>query len=200
MAKKAPAWKQQERAAVAQEAARIMREAGIRDYRLAKTKAAERLGVVNRQSLPSNSEIEAAVSEQQRLFGGDAYAGRLQDLRSAAVHVMQLLETFEPRLVGSVLTGAVTDHSEINLHVFADAPEAVVLELMHKGIRYREGERRVRFNGNRYENVPTLTFEVGEDIVVEAAIFGPSGLRQPPTCPVEGRPMKRARIAEVEAL
>ena len=61
-----------------------MREEGIRDYLSAKRKAASRLGVTDRSALPGNDEIAAAVSEQQRIFGGEAYPARLRALREVA--------------------------------------------------------------------------------------------------------------------
>ena len=51
------------RQVLAQEAARIIVNHGVRDYRVAKQKAAERLGVNGRGALPGNAEIEAAVAE-----------------------------------------------------------------------------------------------------------------------------------------
>jgi hypothetical protein len=61
------------RARVAEEAARIMREQGVRDFLLAKRKAADRLGVTDRHALPANQEIADALAAQQRLFGGAAH-------------------------------------------------------------------------------------------------------------------------------
>src|SRR5690606_40456469 len=52
---------------LAQEAARIIVEQGIQDYRAAKIKAAERLGMSARGVLPGNSEIERAVGEHLQL-------------------------------------------------------------------------------------------------------------------------------------
>jgi len=34
---------------------------------------------------------------------------------------MRYLREFEPRLVGAVLSGTATEHSEVQLHLFADA-------------------------------------------------------------------------------
>ena len=45
------------RQVLAQEAARIIVDQGIRDYRVAKIKAAERLGLNTRGALPGNAEI-----------------------------------------------------------------------------------------------------------------------------------------------
>jgi len=60
------------RLALAQEAARIMSEQGIDDYRLAKRKAAERLGATDIAVLPKNSEIEAALA---RIIGCSSPTG-----------------------------------------------------------------------------------------------------------------------------
>ena len=57
------------RRAVAQEAARVMAEHGIQDFRAAKRKAAERFGVTEEGALPSNAEVEESLVAYQRLFG-----------------------------------------------------------------------------------------------------------------------------------
>src|SRR4029077_5157090 len=53
---------------IAVEAARLISEHGIRDYHVAKRRAAERLGIAADTALPKNSEIEEALREHQRLF------------------------------------------------------------------------------------------------------------------------------------
>lgn len=184
---------------VASEAARIMREQGVRDYLLAKRKAAERLGVSDRSSLPGNEEVEAALREQQRLFGGSRYEDRLTELRRTARQIMCIFEDFEPRLVGAVLTGAVTDHSDVNLHVFSDTPEAIAFKLMEQGIPYRVTERKVRYSADRTECLPAYRFAAG-DVPVEVAVFPYTAMRQAPCCPVEGGPMRRASLADLADL
>src|SRR5690606_10843586 len=87
------------------EAARVISESGIRDFHLAKLKAAQRLGIHDDQSLPRNSEIETALREYQRLFMGDSQAELLRERRDAAAQAMAFLARFEPRLVGAVLDG-----------------------------------------------------------------------------------------------
>lgn len=187
------------RARVAEEAGRIMREQGVRDFLLAKRKAADRLGVVDRHSLPTNQEIAAALSAQQRLFGGQAHEDNLRALRRTALQAMRLLEAFEPRLVGPVLAGTATPHSDVSLHLFAPTPEEVAFLLMERGIRYRSGERRVRLAQGEHASYPSFEFAAGET-GVEAVVFPEQGLRQAPLCPISGGPMQRARPAEIEAL
>ncbi len=187
------------RQALAREAARIMIEHGVDDHLFAKRKAAERLGVTDHAVLPKNTEIEEALAEHQRLFGPDAHASELAGLRRAALGAMRLLADFQPRIVGPVLSGTATAHSDILLHVFADTPETVAFSLMDRGVRHRVVERRVRLQRDEAASLPTLRFE-SDGLEVDAMVFPPDGLRQPPMSPVDGRPMRRATAAELEAL
>jgi hypothetical protein len=185
---------------LAQEAARIMAEHGVRDYLVAKRKAAERLGVMDGGAmLPKNSEIEAALAEYQRLFGGETHATALQAQRSAALCAMRYLSDFSPRLVGAVLSGTTTVHSEVQLHLFADRAESVTLKMLDDGLAHEVTEKRVRFNADNVCAFPGVRFEM-EEQPIEATVFPTDGIRQAPVSPVDGRPMKRASALEVELL
>jgi hypothetical protein len=190
---------EQLRRAIAQEAARIMSEHGIDDYLLAKRKAAERLGVTDGATLPKNTEIEAALVEYQRLFAADTHFQSLHDQRCAALRAMQLLQEFEPRLVGPVLAGTATEHADVDLHLFADRAEAVTLKLMDVGIPHELIERRVKMFTDRSVNFPAVRFEAGAH-TIDATVFPRDGIRQAPFSPVDGRPMRRASHAELRAL
>ena len=56
---------------------------------------------------------------------------------------MQLLEDFQPRLVGSVLDGTASAHSRIALHVFADAVESLILFLLERGAAFAQEQRQI---------------------------------------------------------
>ena len=183
-----------ERQTVAQEAARLIVEHGIRDFRVAKTKAAERLGISGRGALPGNAEIELAVSNHLALFGGDAHASHLGQLREAALSAMDLLAEFEPRLVGPVLQGTADHSSAVNLHVFADSPESIALELHAHGYDCRPYERRLKISrgkGAKPESFAGYEFRL-EHAAIQATVFPVDGIRQAPISPVDGKPMKRA--------
>lgn len=185
---------------LAQTAARLMRDQGIRDFRTAKAKAAERLGVDMRKTpLPRNSEIEAAMAEHQRLFGGDAAESRLQTLRAAALEAMALLSGFQPRLVGDVLSGLASAYTDVQLHVFAEASESFDLFLQEQGIPFELLERRFRYGRGEYHYYPAFRFAAG-GVGFEAVVFPSAGIRQAPDSLVDGNPMTRAKRAEVERL
>ncbi len=190
------------RQTLAQEAARIIVEQGIRDYRVAKIKAAERLGLNTRGALPGNAEIELAISEHHALFGGESHASFLRLMREVALQAMSLLDRFTPRLVGPVLQGTADENSAVNLHVFCDSPESVAMQLTDNGLRYRPYERRLktsRGKGATPEPFVGFQFEL-EGEYVEATVFPVDGIRQSPISPIDGKPMKRADRKAVKKL
>jgi hypothetical protein len=175
-----------------------MAENGIDDFGLAKRKAAERLGVGNAGVLPSNERIQECLAEHQRMFEPE-HDERLATLRRLAVDVMELLDTFRPRLVGAVLSGTTTINSSVELHAFADSPELVAAELAAHGIQARDCQRRYRFGGQRVEQLPGFEFaRAGER--VEVIVFPERGAHHAPLSPVDQRPMRRAARAAVLAL
>jgi hypothetical protein len=197
--KKLPPRAENLRRALAQEAARIMSEHGIRDFLTAKRKAAERFGVEDGSVLPRNTEIEDALAEYQRLFGGNRHTRSIAAQRSAALSAMQMLSEFEPRLVGSVLAGTATEHNDIQLHLFAERPETITFRLMDLGIEHEVVERRVRFGVDRVVAYPGVHFEL-DDHGVDATVFPIDGIRQAPVSPVDGKPMRRIDADELEVL
>ena len=187
---------------LAQEAARLIVEHGIRDYRVAKVKAAERLGINSRGSLPGNAEVESAVHNHLSLFGGESHADHLDLLRESALAAMELLDAFSPRLVGPVLQGTADHNSAINLHVFTDSPESIAFELDANGYDCRPYERRLKTSRGKGAKAATFAgyeFRL-EHAAVQATIFPVDGIRQAPISPIDGRPMKRADQKAVASL
>jgi len=189
----------QMRQRIAMEAARILADSGLPDYQAAKRKAAQHLGAPDTRNLPSNQEIEQALVDYQRLFQADSQPLRLRHLRTVALEAMRFLAPFGPRLVGPVLAGTANGNAEVQLHLYASAPEEVALFLMEQDVPYQEGERRLRFGRDRYLMLPTYRFVAG-DTPVELVVFSVDGQRETPRSPVDGGPMQRASIPAVEAL
>ncbi len=187
------------RALVAQEAARLIVDQGIRDYGIAKKKAAEKLNLATRGALPGNHEIEQAVADHLSLFAGDDHLEILYSLRRTALIAMQMLEEFTPRLVGPVLSGTADDNSAVNMHLFSDSPERVAFHLGDRQINFRNYERRLKTRRNVVEIYPGYEFR-HEYNIVQATVFPYDGLRQAPISPIDGRPMKRADLSAVQVL
>lgn len=188
---------------LAMEAARIMAEEGVNDYQFAKRKAATRLGAVGSRNsvrkLPRNEEIQQALEEYLRLFKADSQPAILKKLRQIAVQAMHLLQKFNPRLVGSVLSGTASEHSSINLHIFADTPKDVILFLMNERIPYESAEKPLILMNGENASYPMQRFTL-QGVLVEVVIFDVDDIRQAPRSPIEGHAMKRATLATVEGL
>lgn len=124
------------RTELAAAAARLIAEEGL-DYARAKRKAALDLyGPGTRCSLPDNESVERELRRYLTTFEADALHDRLAALRSLALALMARLEHFEPHLVGAVLNGTATAHSDIHLHLFTDSAKEVELFLLDAGIAF----------------------------------------------------------------
>jgi hypothetical protein len=189
----------QTRQSLAREAARVMLDGGIRDFALAKRKALERLHLPPATPLPRNQEIEQALLEHQRLFGGAEQAYRLREQREAAVAAMHEFAAFDPRLVGAVLSGSADRNCTVCLHLFADAAEEVEWRLLDLGIPHRNTEQRLRMSTGEFARVPGFGF-LAADIPLELLVFSGRTRRHTPLSPVDGKAMRRAALAEVNRL
>jgi len=199
MSKKSANGSNRPRQILAQEAARIIVDQGIRDFRSAKIKAAERLRMSAHGALPGNEEIEQAVSEHLQLFGRDSHAAFLAQMRKVALSAMELLSIFTPRLVGPVLNGTADENSPVTLHVFADSPEQVAMRLAELGVSYRLCERRLKSRRDQTDVFAEFAFHHG-DTSVAATVFPVVNIRQAPISPINGKPMRRANTKLVRDL
>jgi hypothetical protein len=187
---------QQLRQRVAQLAARMMAEDGISDYSVAKRKAARQLGMEDVHCLPGNAEIESELRLHQEMFQGEEHTASLRQLRQDALATMQMLERFDPHLVGAVLDGTAGRHAETDVHLYADSDKEVEIFLLNLKIPYSTAERSHHFGGER-RKIPVLTLE-GPNGPIRLSIFGPDEIRS--TSRNQEGPATRARAPALQAL
>lgn len=132
----------QTRLRIAQLAARMMAEDGIRDHALAKRKAARQLGAGPAHGLPSNEEIDDEIRAYVALFEPESQGAWLADLRLQAIEVMVTLERFEPVLTGALAQGVVSRHAAIELEVQADSSKEFEQFLLNRDIDFKVEDRR----------------------------------------------------------
>ncbi len=120
-------------------------------------------------------------------------------LRQAAVAAMHWLDKFTPRLVGAVLDGTANEHSRAGLHIFADSTESVILHFLENGKPFSEEQRQIRWYDGKHRTVPLVIFEQ-DGSTMELTIFEQVHLRQSPPSPINGKPQRRASLAEAESL
>lgn len=189
------------RAMVAEEAARLIYEEGIRDYRIAKLRAAEQLGVsAQNPAQPTNEQIETAIHQRIRLFDADTQPLLLRHHRQVALEAMEFLQAYNPYLTGAALEGTSSEYSAVTLLLAADSAEEVMFYLEDHKIPFQTFDRKVRFGSKKPEYFPLLRFYV-DGVEVELMIFPyDDRFANAPISPITGKGMKRADRKKVALL
>lgn len=188
---------------IAREAARLMYEEQVGEYFTAKKMAAKRLFGSSRQMafnpkmLPSNGEIQQLLHSHADMYEGADRQHRLREMRELALLLMQELEPFYPRLIGSVSTGHIRQGSDIDLHIFADSLEDVDLFLQQQGYEYEIKQVDIQKNGviQRYNH-----FYLPLAYPVELSLYPLADRRITTRSSTDGKPIKRLTAADVQRL
>jgi len=187
---------------IAREAARLMYEEGIREYRDAKRKASKPFGSEKTLSLgshlPSNVEIHDELQRLVESEGTEILSERLLRLRLAALTWMELFTPFDPRLIGSVLTGSVTERSDIDLHLFADDTEEVELFLRKRSIPFERENVTIRKDGKVRDY--THLYIDDDGVIIECSIYPLEDRRRVSKSSITGRPMEYAGVKKIRRL
>ncbi|MCA9131769.1 MAG: HD domain-containing protein [Planctomycetales bacterium] len=181
------------------EAARAMYFRQESEYFRAKQKAARRIckGWIKPADLPSNAEIRDEIQAFARLHEGQSRTDNLQQMRLVALRIMQLLERFHPKLIGSTLSGHVRQGSDIDVHLFSDSIDAVQRVLDEQQLFYDVERKRVRKEG--VERVFTHV-HLKDMFPVELTIYAANQVQQITKCSITGKPIERASISQLEQL
>ncbi len=196
---------QQLRASLAEEAARLMYEEGVKQYHSAKFLAAKRLlgrsmGKKVRyrpKDLPSNGEIQASLKHLVELNEDPDQHYRLFAMRVIALEVMHDLLMFYPCLIGSVSTGHIREGSDIDLHVFTDDLELLLTRLDTQEWRYSKAEVSIQKNGK----IMLYTHIYLESVFpIELSVYPTLERRVVSRSSTDGKPIKRLKHGAVEKL
>ena len=180
-----------------QECAKLMYFEGVSQYYDAKRIAAKRICKSKNQFFPTNGEIVNAVHElsmQDRSFDR---AHALFRMRIKALEIMELLDCFSPRLIGSVSTGKIKRTSDIDLHVFCDDIELLTTFLNDEKISFEQNE--VLIMKNNKPRVYQHIYIVNE-FNIELSVYPFNELRVTSRSSTDGKPIVRMSKAKLERL
>ena len=184
---------------IALEAARILADQRYLSFAEARTKAAAHLKIHNKNHLPDNLEIEAALREYQSIFLTHRQPEALTRLRQQAINAMQLFSQFHPRLTGDVLSGSADEDSPVQIFLYTDTPEEIIFFLMDQKIPWRETETRLIYPKGRDVRHPGFSFRAGETSI-ELIALPIDAIKNPPLNQITGRPDKGATLDQVRKL
>jgi predicted nucleotidyltransferase len=168
---------------VAQEAALLLYTSQEKEYKQAKQRAAETLGV---RLLPSNLEVVEELNRIAEETEGQKRRELLLRMRKEAKEVMEFLKMFSPCLVGSVWRGTARKDSDIDIHVFFHDHQQVVQELQKHNIIAKSSEWRSVTKGGLKEESFHFYAVLGSGDAIEVVVRNPDYMRKTEKCEIYG--------------
>lgn len=172
---------------VAREAAVLLYSQQEKEYKQAKERAAEALGV---RVLPSNREVAEELDKVADEMEGAARKERLVEMRKEALSIMVVLGDFHPRLVGSVWRGTARKNSDVDVEVFASDPEVVVQRLKEDGLNVWKAEWQSVTKGEGSESAFHIFMLLVSGCEVEVVVRSPEKMGQIDKCEIYGDVIK----------
>ena len=160
-------------------------------------RAAREHGINLQHARPTRDALHAAIRDYRALFQPHQER-RLQEQRRIAVRAMQVFSEFEPRLIGPLVRGD-GPLDRVQLLLFVDSPEQVIVELTDRRMPWQESEAVLHYSGGRRRIHPALGFMAGETSV-ELILLDHNGHSDPPRDPVTGGRLDALSLDRLNAL
>jgi len=146
---------------VANLAAQLIMEDGIKDYLYAKKKAAKSLGINENANLPTNSQIDKAIDEFNKIFNPNIDIEFLQQFKTQALELMSIFKNFKPHLMDQLSQGIIPKFPEIKINLFADNLKDVEYVLLNSELSYDFKEVKMNAKGGKHsvKSIPTIYLE-----------------------------------------
>ena len=143
---------------VANLAAQLIMEEGIKDYLFAKKKAAKSLGLNENVSLPTNSQIDKAIDDFNKIFNPNIDIEFLQQFKTQALEVMNIFKNFKPHLMNQLSQGIIPKFPEIKINLFADNLKDVEYVLLNSELTYdfKEVKMNIKEGKPLIKSIPTI--------------------------------------------
>ena len=143
---------------VANLAAQMIMEEGIKDYLFAKKKAAKSLGLNENLNLPTNSQIDEAIDDFNKIFNPNIDIEFLQQFKNQALEVMNIFKNFKPHLMNQLSQGIIPKFPEIKINLFADNLKDVEYVLLNSELSYdfKEVKMNIKEGKPSIKSIPTI--------------------------------------------
>jgi predicted nucleotidyltransferase len=168
---------------IAREAALLLYTSQEKEYKQAKKRAAETLGV---RVLPSNLEVAEELDRIAEEREGASRRELLLRMRREAREIMEALRDFNPRLVGSVWRGTARQNSDIDILTFSQDHLQVLKQLQKHNFEADSSEWRSVTKEGRKEASFHIHLLLPSGDEVEVVVRSPDCLGQPERCETYG--------------
>jgi len=182
---------------VAREAAFLIYTSQEMEYKQAKLRAAEILGA---RTLPSNREVAEELDAIAAELEGQSRLERLLRMRREALEIMQCLDLYNPRLIGSVWRGVIHKNSDIDIVVFSQSPEEVTRRLQDEGFNISSVEEVVITKRGNKQSSFHVSVSLTSGDKAEIVIRSPDEETKVERCEIYGDIIKGLNIDQLKNL
>lgn len=182
---------------VAREAAALLYTQQEKEYKQAKQRAANTLGI---RILPSNREVAEELDKVADEMEGSIRRERLVQMRREALSVMVMLGDFHPRLVGSVWRGTARKNSDIDIEVFASDPKFALERLEQNNLNVHRAEWQSVTKGRRGETAFHIYVHLPSGNQSEVIVRSPEKMNETDKCEIYGDIVKGLTIHQLRKI
>jgi predicted nucleotidyltransferase len=182
---------------VAREAATLLYTSQEKEYKQAKIRAAETLGT---RILPSNLEVARELDRIAEEMEGASRRELLLRMRKEALQIMRCLETFHPRLVGSVWRGTAHHNSDVDILAFSLDPNAVLEKLRDSDFRIVRSEWSSVTKEGRRESSFHIHLVLPSGDKGEVVVRGPDKMNVVERCEIYGDRVAGLKIPQLRKI
>jgi len=168
---------------VAREAAALLYTSQEKEYKQAKKRAIQTLGV---RVLPSNFEVAEELDKIAEEREGQSRQERLLQMRKETLKIMELLKNFHPKLIGSVWRGTARQNSDIDIVTFSSAPETVLAQLQKSNFRVTKTEWLSVTKVGKKESSFHIYLALPSGNEVEVVVRSPERINRVERCEIYG--------------
>jgi predicted nucleotidyltransferase len=182
---------------VAREAAFLLYFGLEKEYKQAKVKASQNVGV---HVLPSNLEIALELDQLAEENEGPARTQRLIAMRKEALAIMKALKAYCPLLIGSVWRGTIQRSSDIDISAYHDETQHIVNHLKKAGLKISKTERMTIAKHGKTEDSFHIYATTPTNYTVEVTVRNAEEAGKKRTCDTFGDEIKGLTLYELEKL
>jgi len=182
---------------IAREAAVLLYTSQEKEYKQAKQQAAQTLGV---RVLPSNMEVAKELDNIADETEGSARQERLVQMRSEALQIMQAVEHFRPKLIGSVWRGTAHKNSDIDIVTFSAEPSTVLNKLEQEGFEVAKTEWQSAPKLDKRERSFHIYVKLPSSNEAEVVVRSLERINQKERCEIYGDTVTGLNIRQLERL
>ena len=185
------------RGRVAREAAMLLYRGAASEFKQAKQQAAS---LLRTKVQPSNFEVALELDKIADELEGASRKENLARMRREALHVMRILESFNPLLTGSVWRGTARRGSDIDIIVHSSDPDQVVDVLKSSNLNILERRFETANFLNQVKKFLHVKIRLDSGTEVEVVVRNLDDLGRAEKCDIYGDLMVGLRSDDLDFL